>query len=148
PLSVGVLATGVTLTPAATMNCRTATALTRWVTDVVGPAAVEILGDTPKALKIGSHYQCRPRNRQRGAKLSEHAYANAIDVMSIRFHRREMLDIARQSADSPGARFQSVIRAASCKIFRTVLGPGKSKFHDDHFHFDMRQRKNDYRVCE
>ncbi|MCA1776908.1 MAG: extensin family protein [Loktanella sp.] len=54
----------------------------------------------------------------------------------------------RPEAEGADAALQKRIREESCKIFSTVLGPGSDPAHDNHFHFDIRQRDGDYRICQ
>jgi hypothetical protein len=82
-----------------------------------------------------------------GAKLSEHATANAFDVMSIAFADRPPIKIQARNPAFPEARFQAAIRAGSCAYFTTVLGPGSDASHHNHLHFDMAQRGGGYRLC-
>lgn len=83
PAALVVRAVGtprVELHPPATMNCRMAAALHTWVSSVVQPAAIETFGNPVTRLNGTSAYVCRPRNGVPGEKLSEHAFANAVDV--------------------------------------------------------------------
>src|SRR5690606_19044693 len=45
---------------------------------------------------------------------------------------------------------QAFLREAqggACDIFKTVLGPGYNRFHADHFHLDLMQRKSGKSYC-
>jgi hypothetical protein len=149
PVSVSELAPGISLSPAAILNCRTAEALAKWVQEEVVPAAERHLDAEPTGLLHASSYVCRPRNNRPGAKLSEHALANAIDIAGIAFAEREAVAIVARSDDEAAERaFQRAIREGACEHFTTVLGPGSNAAHATHFHFDMAQRKRGYRLCE
>ena len=39
------------------------------------------------------------------------------------------------------------LRKGGCEYFNTVLGPGYDRDHADHFHFDVKARKNGYVAC-
>ena len=39
------------------------------------------------------------------------------------------------------------VRADACGYFSTVLGPGYDRDHKDHFHFDIKARRNGYVAC-
>ena len=41
----------------------------------------------------------------------------------------------------------NTVRADGCQYFTTVLGPGYNADHADHFHFDIKSRRNGYRAC-
>ncbi len=50
-------------------------------------AAIPTIGETGgglRSLKVAAHYACRSRNHKRGARLSEHAKGNAIDISEFR----------------------------------------------------------------
>jgi hypothetical protein len=148
PLTVSGISSGVAIAPAATLNCRTTEALALWARDVMLPAAREHLDAAPNRLVNASAYVCRSRNNQVGARLSEHATANAFDISSIGFADRDPVDVQSRSAEAPEGRFQRAIREGSCRYFTTVLGPGSNAAHATHFHFDMAQRRGGYRLCE
>ncbi|WP_084327233.1 extensin family protein [Salinarimonas rosea] len=144
----------VALSPAVTVQCPVARALAGWSEEALVPAAREHLGTRPTTLFTSGSYACRGRNRAENARLSEHAFANALDLTGIGFETRTAVPVEPRGAEEdpaeedPEAAFQREIRRAACAHFRTVLGPGADAYHDDHLHFDQRERKNDYRLCE
>lgn len=147
PLSVTALADGVALEPAATLSCRAAEALARWTTEVQ-VAARETLDDGLKSLSLGGTYVCRGQNHDTDAKLSEHSFANAIDVMGYGFAKRASLKVTASPAGSPEAAFLDRVRASACGFFRTVLGPGSDAAHGNHLHLDLRERNAGHRLCQ
>jgi len=148
PLKVTALGSGVAITPEATFNCRTAEALALWVRDVLVPDARRLLGAVPTGIVHDSTYVCRTRNNEPGAKLSEHAHANAVDVASIGLAGRATFEIGNWPPSEPEGRFQAAIRKGSCATFTTVLGPRSNASHATHLHFDMAQRRGGYRLCD
>jgi hypothetical protein len=148
PLSVSSIGSGVAISPAATLTCGVTEALALWARDVLIPAAEEHLDAKPDELVNASSYVCRPRNNQPGAKLSEHARANAFDIAAIGFADRDPVTIESRSSGEIEGRFQRAIREGSCRYFTTVLGPGSDASHATHFHFDMAARRGGYRLCE
>jgi hypothetical protein len=147
PLRLSLLPDGIAVAPA-TVNCRVAEALAQWTQDVVTQEAETHLQSRPKRVVIGDSYSCRGRNRQPGAKLSEHAFANAIDVMGFEFDARPAVSIKPQTEDTPEARFQAAIRSRACAYFTTVLGPGADEAHVDHLHLDLRGRRGVKHLCQ
>ncbi|MGP9821811.1 extensin family protein [Salinarimonas sp. NSM] len=140
---------GIALQPAVTVQCPVARALAGWSAQALVPAAREHLDARPTTLFTAGAYACRGRNQQEDARLSEHAFANAVDLSGIGFATRIAVPVEPRGGESgPEAAFQREIRKAACAHFRTVLGPGADAYHDDHLHFDQRQRTNDYRLCE
>lgn len=76
-------APGVEMRPAMTVNCAVAARTAEWIDKVVQPAARDLLGSTVAALSGTSGYQCRFRNNAIAGKMSEHAFANAMDVLGF-----------------------------------------------------------------
>ncbi|TKT80389.1 extensin family protein [Aquamicrobium sp. LC103] len=146
PLTVTALSEKVEIRPEAVMNCRMAEATARFMRDVASPEAENIFGAPIVALNHASAYVCRSRNGQ--TKLSEHAFANALDWASVELANGEVITIARQPlSEQKNSKFQSRIRRAACGPFKTVLGPGSDADHADHFHFDLAQRRNGGTYC-
>lgn len=138
----------VLLEPPALMRCRMARALATWLRDDVVPAARLGLGEPPVAIRTGSAFECRPRNRVEGARMSEHGAANALDVMGFRLASGRLVAV-KEPADKEAAGFLIAVRGLACKRFTTVLGPGSDAYHADHLHLDLirRGRNGEARYC-
>jgi hypothetical protein len=133
----------IPLRPAALVRCEIAEMIADWVRDDLVPAT-EPFGGLAR-IDIAASYHCRPRNSIRGALLSEHGRANAIDVRAI-----VMNNGRRFGVDLPETpiKLLSDLRTSSCTRFTTVLGPGSDGFHEDHFHVDFAQRRGGFRLCQ
>jgi hypothetical protein len=123
---------GVRLSNAAIMDCATAAALVSWVQNSAQPrfnnqlARIETMGS----------YDCRPRNNQAGARLSEHGKGRAIDIGGFVLSSGERITVL---ADWGGRAWGETLRALhrdACGPFGTVLGPNANRQHANHFHFD------------
>jgi hypothetical protein len=147
PLRITQLSADVAVTPPATMVCAMAQAVARWSREVVVPEAKRILDARVKAIAIGTSYECRARNHRPGQKLSEHAFANAVDVGVVTLQDRSVA-IGEHAAEGPESRFQAAIRQGACPLFTTVLGPGADPDHASHLHLDLRGRVNGFRICQ
>lgn len=79
--SIGSGARRVTVQPPALLNCDMVLAVHDWLENTVQPTAKEILGEDIVRLESVAGYQCR--NRARTTRLSEHALANAIDILGF-----------------------------------------------------------------
>ncbi|WP_233270453.1 extensin-like domain-containing protein [Chachezhania sediminis] len=125
---------GVTLSPAALVNCGTAQSLRNWVEAGVKPA----FGARPQltSLTVAAHYSCRTRNNQRGAKLSEHSKGNAIDISAFNFADGSSVSVLKDWGRGRSGRKLLSAWQAACGPFGTVLGPRADRFHKDHFHMD------------
>jgi hypothetical protein len=99
-----------------------------------------------KTVHQGSSYSCRSIRGTRTA--SEHSKGNAIDVMRIELNNGRDIDVRK-----PGffafrqKRLLTSVRKGGCDYFNTVLGPGYDRDHADHFHFDIKERRNGYVAC-
>ena len=86
----------VALQPPATLRCAMAEAVVQFVRSEVGPAAAA-LGSPLAAITTANSYDCRGRNRQPGAKLSEHGHANALDIAALRLADRSTVSLTSQT---------------------------------------------------
>lgn len=97
-------------------------------------------------MRVAASYACRPINHRRGAKLSEHGYANALDVSRFKLASGRVVTIKggwNGAADERG--FLRDVHRGACGTFTTVLGPHFDRHHRDHFHFDLARRGRDGR---
>lgn len=153
PVRVARLPGDVKIGQPAAMTCGLAQALATWARESVGPAARRELGVELSAIEVGTVYECRGQNRDASARLSEHAFANGVDIAGFTFADGTSLTVAAGQPGRPGrdpqaqARFLSAVRSGACTVFTTVLGPG-SEGHADHLHLDMRARPGGYRICQ
>lgn len=70
----------VAMRPPAMLRCPMIPQVERWVVEVVEPAARFHFGQGVAELKVAASYSCRAMNHQSGGRLSEHGYANALDI--------------------------------------------------------------------
>jgi hypothetical protein len=129
--------------PPALIRCETAEAVADWVREELAPTAEAYSGIA--RVEVAASYHCRPRNNVRGAMMSEHGRANAIDIRAI-----GMNDGRRFGVDLPETPIQLLndLRRGACARFTTVLGPGSDGYHENPFHMDLAQRHNGYRLCQ
>ncbi len=134
---------GVNLSQAALMNCKTARALKKWIVSGAKPA-VGRRGGGIKSLKILAHYTCRTRNNQAGAKISEHGKGNAIDIGAINLVNGTSISVLGGWNDRRDGKLLRRMHRAACGPFGVVLGPDANKYHKNHFHFDISNLRNPY----
>ncbi|MDR7034848.1 extensin family protein [Mesorhizobium sp. BE184] len=136
----------IAMKPAATLTCNMAATFAGWSKRELVPAARWRYMSGVKAIHQGSSYSCRKIAGE--GVLSEHGKGNALDVMSIELNNGKDIDVRKQGLFSFRARgFLDTVRADGCEYFTTVLGPGYNYDHRNHFHFDIKSRKNGYRAC-
>jgi hypothetical protein len=114
-----------------------------WVRDEL-VARVAALGSELASIENFDSFDCRGQNRIRGAKLSEHGRANALDIRSVRLKDGRVVRPA--DAGAP-LEFRLAMKTAVCNRFTTVLGPGSDGYHEDHIHVDLAERHGGYRIC-
>lgn len=124
---------------AVTTNCAMAVTLAQWST-AVAKAAKDVYGPGSKITEIGvgSDYQCRKVNGASSGRVSEHAFANALDIMSFTFSdgSKTRLESGWNGADKEKA-FWRAVHNASCKLFMTVIGPDGDAAHRTNMHLDQ-----------
>ena len=134
----------VTIVPPATLRCEMAEAVVKWLRDDVAPAAQKLGAPVRRLDNLGS-YECRGRDRVRGATLSEHGRADALDVHGFRLANGKIIVLADPKAPKE---FRNNVRESACARFSTVLGPGSDAEHAEHVHLDLEERRNNYKICE
>jgi hypothetical protein len=154
PTPLGRLASAVTarpaaVTPTATLACPLVSALDRFVSDSVQPAAARWFGQPVVGIKQISAYSCRGMNDNPNARISEHAFGNALDIASFTLadgHTISVKDGWRGTPQEQG--FLHDVQDAACTIFTTVLAPGSNAYHEDHMHVDLMRRPSGRVVCQ
>jgi len=133
------------LNPPAMLRCEMALAVARWLREQLASLLPAETGATPVSMEVAGSYECRGRNRVKGAKLSEHATGGAGDI--IGFHLSDGHDLVLTSVAEPKS-LREQVRDSACGSFTTVLGPGSDGYHETHVHLDRRERKANYRICQ
>lgn len=138
PFRVSAFTEGsVALTSRLTLACPIIPEVEAWLARTVQPAAELYLGSRVTDIRGGS-YSCRGRNNQPGARASEHAYGNAIDVMSFRLADGREVNVERGWRGATEEQdFLREVFVGACRYFTTVLGPGSDVFHYNHLHLDL-----------
>jgi hypothetical protein len=146
PVEVSGLAGDIRMQPAATLTCGMAATFAAWTRNELAPAARWRYMSGVGTIRQGSSYSCR---RIRGTSVaSEHSKGNALDVMKIELKNGREIDVRRPGWFAFRERsLLNNVRAGGCQYFTTVLGPGYNADHADHFHFDIKNRRNGYVAC-
>lgn len=150
PFRVHAFAEGnVVVEPAARLACPVIRELDAWVQQVVEPAAEAWLGQPVVAIRQMSSYSCRPMNGQAGAKISEHAFGNALDVGAFRTADGRWITVKNGWKGTQEERgFLLQVQAGACERFTTVLAPGSNVFHYDHIHVDLMRHAKGRMICK
>ncbi len=132
-LDIGVPISGITA-----MSCPVAAALHGWINDGLQPAARRHFGQ--QVVRIASYgtYSCRSTNSRPGAKLSQHAFANAIDIAAFELADGTKISVETGwRAGGATTAFLKDVHQAGCDAFQIVIGPDGDRYHQDHIHLDM-----------
>jgi hypothetical protein len=146
--SVSGSVTPVTVTPVATLACPVVSALDQWIATAVQPAAQRWFRQPVVEIKQISAYSCRGMNGQPGARISEHAFGNALDISAFILadgRRVTVKDGWRGAPEEQG--FLRDIQGGACQQFNTVLAPGSNVYHYDHIHVDLMRRSGRRGIC-
>jgi hypothetical protein len=138
----------VAVHPTATLACPIVSALDTWIATGVQPAALKWFGVQVAEIRQISAYSCRGMNGQPGAKISEHAFGNALDIAAFTLadgRRIIVKDGWRGAPEEQG--FLRDVQGAACDRFTTVLAPGADAYHYDHMHVDLMRRASGRRAC-
>jgi hypothetical protein len=140
PFRVSALAEGtVALNSTYTLGCPMIAAMDEWLRDVVQPVAMARFGQPVAQVDSMGTYSCRSIDNQRGARLSEHAFGNALDVGGFRLADGRSISVVKawNRGDEQEKAFLREVQAGACNIFTTVLAPGSDTFHYNHIHLDL-----------
>ncbi|HTV21247.1 MAG TPA: extensin family protein [Polyangiaceae bacterium] len=133
---------------APTLTCRMALALGRFE-ELAQEQALKHLGQRIARFKHLGTYSCR--KMVRFDFVSEHSYANAIDIEEITLENGARLSVKKNfgALDAAPSTRQSQFlrslarRAFDERLFSTVLTPFWDKLHHDHFHLDLARYRVD-----
>lgn len=98
----------IEVSPPATLTCPMVVALSQWIEATLQPTARRQLGAPIVKIANAASYSCRFRNNARQGKLSEHAFANALDIRAFVTDRGDAIEVADhwplQAPNPPEAR--------------------------------------------
>ena len=122
----------------ANMQCPLAIGTYIWLREIDTLAQIH-LGSKLKTVHHVGTYSCRRQNGNNSGKWSEHAYANAWDIIGFELEDGRVISVLKdwKSKDKNRRKFLRETRNRACKIFRVTLSPDYNKAHRDHLHVDM-----------
>jgi hypothetical protein len=136
------------LKPAATLACPLVSALDRWVSEGVQPAALHWFGVPVTEIKQISAYSCRGMVGSGTSTISEHAFGNALDIAGFTFADGRNITVKDGWRGTPEEQgFLHDVQLYACETFTTVLAPGYNIYHYNHIHVDLMRRRPGYRPC-
>lgn len=144
----------VKLTRPALLTQDMAIRLGRWVKDSLEPEVQKTYRTQLAALDVGGSYSCRniygkPFGGRFAGRLSEHAFANAIDIGGFVLSDGRSIKYLNHWHGKDGSReFFLATSTSACEIFNTTLTPDYDRFHRNHIHIDASPKKEgDAKFC-
>ncbi len=139
----------VEVKPRAVLACPMVRNVNLWLEEVVQPAAMAWMGAPVVGITQMSSYSCRGMNGDPTAKISEHAFGNALDIGGFRFADGREITVKNNWRGPNEARgFLLQVQAGACDVFTTTLAPGSNIFHYDHLHVDLMRHAKNGTICK
>jgi hypothetical protein len=140
--------TGLRIAPTPVVSCGLALALAHFEL-VLDRTAQEFFGSPVVSVTQGGTYSCR--NMARFRWVSEHSYANAIDLFEFVLANGKRINVLRhfgsphELARTAEARFLRVLanRAYDERVFSVVVTRFFDELHRNHIHVDMARYRTD-----
>jgi hypothetical protein len=129
-------------------SCPVAAALSVWERQVEAEAQ-RLLGTGVRRFVHAGSYSCRRLYNRADGPFSEHATADAVDILGFELTDGRRLSVLRDWNGRPqDAAFLRAARDAACTVFSTVLSPEYNAAHRDHLHLDTENRgTGGWRAC-
>jgi hypothetical protein len=129
-------------------SCPVAAALLVWERDVQGEAQ-RLLGTRVRRLIHAGSFSCRRLYGRESGAWSEHATADAVDILGFELADGRTLSVLRDwQKEGAAGTFLRSARDRACGSFATVLSPDYNAAHRDHLHLDTADRgPGGWRAC-
>ncbi|MGO3701033.1 MULTISPECIES: extensin-like domain-containing protein [Halomonas] len=125
-------------------SCPLALAWVMYERHELQPAAQAIMGSRVAQVNHVGSFACRNIYHRENDRRSEHATAEALDVIGFQFENGQRITLINHWDDEgETGEFLRAARDGACRTFGNVLGPDYNAAHADHFHMGMRG----FRLC-
>ena len=127
--------------PRPVTSCPVAAALALFERDVLQPAALRHFGERVASVDHAGSYSCRRLYGRSTGPFSEHATADAFDILGFRLADERRISVLEDwHSRGPEAAFLRDVRDGACRLFATVLSPDYNAAHANHLHLDQAKR--------
>jgi hypothetical protein len=127
--------------PRLATSCPVAAALALFERDVLQPAALKHFGERVATIDHAGSYSCRRLYGRATGPFSEHATADAFDILGFRLADGRRISVLEDwNGGGAKAAFLRDVRDGACRLFSTVLSPDYNAAHANHVHFDQAER--------
>jgi hypothetical protein len=129
-------------------SCPVAAALSVWER-LLQAEARRLLGTGVRRFIHAGSYSCRRLYNRPDGPFSEHATADAVDILGFELEDGRRLSLLRDWNGGPAkAAFLRAARDSGCQLFTTVLSPDYNEAHRDHLHLGTADRgSGGWRAC-
>ena len=140
---------GVKLTRPALLTQDMAIRLGKWVQTSVQLEVQKRFRTQLATLDVGGSYSCRniygkPFGGRFAGRLSEHAFANAIDIGGFKLADGRSIEYLKHwRAKDGSSEFLQTTSLSACEVFNTTLTPDYDRFHRNHIHVDASPKKEE-----
>jgi hypothetical protein len=124
------------------------------VNESLQPEAQKQFRQQIAAIDVGGSYSCRniygkPFGGRFAGRLSEHAFANAIDIGGFKLADGRSVEYLKDWHRKDGSsEFLQATSVSACEMFNTTLTPDYDRFHRNHIHVDASPKKEgDAKFC-
>ncbi len=123
--------------PSVEVNCPMALLWRNFDENVLQSLADEMFGEPIVYVRQFAGYTCR-NSTGNSAKLSRHAYGNAMDIASFELADGTEISVEDDFYDSgEKGQFLRAFAESACAYFNVVLTPNSDSAHYNHFHVDI-----------
>lgn len=135
--------------PGVVVRCPMAAALLVWERQVLQPAAERHFRQPITQIHNAGSFSCRRIYGRSEGRFSEHATANAIDIIGFTLADGTRISVLDDwSGSGRKAVFLREVRDGACDLFATTLSPEYNAAHADHLHFDQAMRgRSGFGMC-
>lgn len=127
----------VSLSSSFLATCPLAVAFALFERHGLQPAALAAFNSRVTKVEHLGSFACRNVYGRGQGRLSEHASANALDIVGFRLANGRRITVLRDWSKNEEGAFLHQVRDAACQAFSTVLSPDYNAAHRNHFHLDM-----------
>jgi hypothetical protein len=130
-------ANGMAIKYSPLLTCRMASELVKFTEETLQPVANQMFGARIKTMSHIGTYNCRSMRQYPGI-VSQHGFANAIDVAGFTLEDGTKINVANDwNSGDMKAEFLKEVAEAGCEGFRVAVSPDSDANHWNHLHWDM-----------
>lgn len=120
-------------------SCSLALSSTMFIHQRAVPLAQTEMGSKLTRINHLGSFACRNIYNREGARRSEHATADALDISGFSFANQQQISVLKDwRGKGKGREYLHMVFENGCSFFGNALGPEYNAAHANHFHMGMR----------